>query len=128
MHTVFLEGLELYAYHGVSDEERKIGHRYVADLFLEVEGDATETDRIEGTADYAVAGELTAAVVSMNQVRTLEYLAARIADELLSALPRIRTATVRIGKRLPPTPLVAEIAGVEVVRTRAEAQRPRKLQ
>ncbi|MFZ4509220.1 MAG: dihydroneopterin aldolase, partial [Fimbriimonas sp.] len=46
---VFVTGLDVYAFHGVPDAEREVGHRYRADLTLEVDEDASATDQIDGT-------------------------------------------------------------------------------
>ena len=52
--TVEISGLSLYTHHGVSEAEREIGQRLVIDLRLDVgETDATVTDSIEDTVDYA---------------------------------------------------------------------------
>ncbi len=119
MHTVFVRGLALYAYHGVSDEERRVGHRYLLDISLEVDGSAPESDELDGTVDYAGFGELAAGIVAMSQYRTIEALAARVCDEILRAYGSVQRATVRLEKLLPPASIIADAAGVEVVRFRA---------
>ena len=82
--TIEIGGLSLYTHLGVSEEERKVGQRTVIDLRLDVgESDATLTDRIEDTVDYAEVCQ-TVALVSQQTFRTLERLCAAIADKVLS--------------------------------------------
>ena len=52
--TIEITGLSLYTHHGVGAAEREVGQRLVFDLSFEVgECDATVTDRVEDTVDYA---------------------------------------------------------------------------
>ena len=118
MFTVFLEGLEFYGYHGVPAEERVVGHRYVADLYLEVDGRADTTDHIHDTVDYGAVGVRTLALATDAQAHTLEHLAAHICDNLLADYPMIARVRIRLAKPLPPAPVIAARAGVEVERAR----------
>ena len=47
-----LRGLELHGFHGVLDEERRAGQRFLFDVELEVGEEAARTDRIEDAVDY----------------------------------------------------------------------------
>ena len=77
--TIEIGGLSLYTHLGVSEEERKVGQRTVIDLRLDVgESDATLTDRVEDTVDYAEVCQ-TVALVAQQTFRTLERLCAAIA-------------------------------------------------
>ena len=59
--TIEISGLSLYTRHGVSEAEREVGQRLVLDLRLDVgESDATVTDAIEDTVDYADVCQLVA--------------------------------------------------------------------
>lgn len=121
--TLFLEALEFYAFHGVSDEERAIGHRYRIDLAFGVRCEATETDDVVDTVDY---GDVAQAVVTFgrqSQFRTVERLAAQLGDALLSRYERMEWVRVRVAKRLPPAPVVADLAGVELIRRRVGIER-----
>src|SRR5437762_6939904 len=83
--VVEITGLSLYTHHGVSDAEREIGQRLVVDLRLEVgEVDATVTDLVEETVDYAEVCQSVALVAQQRSYKTLERLCAAIAERLLS--------------------------------------------
>jgi dihydroneopterin aldolase len=59
--TVEIVGLSLYTHHGVGDAEREVGQRLVFDLSFELSDcDATLTDRVEDTVDYAAVCEQVA--------------------------------------------------------------------
>ncbi|MEA2493843.1 MAG: 7,8-dihydroneopterin aldolase/epimerase/oxygenase, partial [Thermoleophilaceae bacterium] len=52
--TIEIVGLSLYTHHGVEAAEREVGQRLVFDLSFDVSDcDATVTDRVEDTIDYA---------------------------------------------------------------------------
>ena len=113
--TIEIVGLSLYTHLGVSEEERKVGQRTVIDLRLDVgESDATLTDRIEDTVDYAEVCQ-TVALVSQQTFRTLERLCAAIADKVLSEYS-VESVWVKAAKPEPPIPLPVEEVAVEVWR------------
>jgi 7,8-dihydroneopterin aldolase/epimerase/oxygenase len=115
MYTVFVQGLEFYAHHGVPDEEQVLGHRYRADIWLEVEGAAPETDDVADTVDYARVCALTLDVSARARYRTVERLCREIGEALLWAFDRIVEARVTIAKLLPPAPVIVAETGVEMV-------------
>ena len=71
---VFVRRLEFYAYHGVPAEERQIGHRYVADLDVEIHDRAGETDMVEDTVDYGALAKRLEVLAAGSQHQTLESL------------------------------------------------------
>lgn len=118
--TIEIAGLSLYTHHGVSGAEREIGQRLLIDLRLDLgESDATVTDRIEDTVDYAEVCQLVALVAQQRSYRTLERLCSAIADRLLSDFD-LDGVWVKIAKPEPPIPLPVEDVSVEVWREAGE--------
>ena len=115
---VELEGLSIYTHHGVSDAEQEIGQRLEFDIRFDVpDCDAVLTDRIEDTIDYSQVADLVTLSATERSYRTLERLAAVIAERLMERYG-CEQVRVRAAKPEPPLPLaIAEIA-VEVVRSR----------
>src|SRR5208282_6928351 len=73
--TIEITGLSLYTNHGVTEAEREVGQRLVLDLRLDLgETDATVTDSIEDTVDYAEVCQLVALIAQQRSHRTLERL------------------------------------------------------
>jgi len=114
VYEVLVEGLQIYAYHGVPDAEREIGHRYLIDLKLEVDGKADQTDDVAETVDYGIAGQIAEETAVKSQFRTVERLARVIADGLLEAFALLQSVEVTVRKPLPPAPILAEAAGVRI--------------
>jgi 7,8-dihydroneopterin aldolase/epimerase/oxygenase len=118
MYTVYVRGLEVYAYHGVPAEERVLGHRYSIDFELIVDGASPDSDSIHDTVDYSEAAKLVESTVLGVQGHTLERLCELVAERLLDTFPAILEATVTIEKPMPPMPLIAAAAGVSLTRSR----------
>jgi dihydroneopterin aldolase len=113
--TVEVAGLSLYTHVGVTEAEREAGQRLVVDLRLDVgECDATLTDRVEDTVDYAEVCQ-TVALVAQGSYRTLERLCAAIADKLLGELG-VQSVWVKVAKPEPPIPLAVDEVAVELWR------------
>jgi dihydroneopterin aldolase len=114
--VVEVSGLSLFTHHGVSEAEREIGQRLVVDLRLEIgEVDATVTDLVEDTVDYAEVCQAVALVAQQRSYRTLERLCAAIAERLLGEFEADRVM-VRCSKPEPPIPLPVEEVSVELWR------------
>lgn len=118
--TIEVSGLSIYTHHGVSEAEREVGQRLVLDLRLELgETDATATDRIEDTVDYAEVCQLVTLIAQQRSHRTLERLCSSIADRLLSDYA-LEGVWVKAAKPEPPIPLPVDEVSVEVWRESAE--------
>jgi 7,8-dihydroneopterin aldolase/epimerase/oxygenase len=118
--TIEISGLSLYTHHGVSEAEREIGQRLLIDLRLDVgETDATVTDRVEDTVDYAEVCQLVALVAQQRSYKTLERLCSAIADRLLGDF-ELEGVWVKASKPEPPIPLPVDDVSVEVWREAGE--------
>jgi dihydroneopterin aldolase len=114
--TIEISGLSLYTHVGVSEAEREVGQRLLLDLRLDVgECDATVTDRIEDTIDYAKVCETVNLVAQQRNYKTLERLCAAIADRLLEQF-ELGAVWVKAAKPEPPLALVVGEVSVEVWR------------
>ncbi len=114
--TIEISGLSLYTHHGVSAAEREVGQRLVLDLRLDVgQTDATVTDSIEDTVDYAEVCQLVALVAQQRSHKTLERLCSSIADRLLADY-ELEGVWVKATKPEPPIPLSVDEVSVEVWR------------
>ena len=118
MLRVFIEDLEFYAYHGVSDEEQAIGHRYIATVSVQASEGAEASDRIKDTVNYATLGLVIQEAAAATKVRTLEHLGSLICDEVLAKFSNVQEVTLKLAKRLPPAPLIAREAGIEITKCR----------
>ena len=98
--TVEIRALELFGHHGVEEDERRDGQRFLYD----VDYDAADvlTDRIEDAVDYRDVISIVERV-SARPFRLLEALAASVADAVVAELPveRVRVRVRKPDVRLP---------------------------
>jgi 7,8-dihydroneopterin aldolase/epimerase/oxygenase len=114
--TIEITGLSLYTHHGVSEAEREVGQRLVIDVRLDLgESDATATDAIEDTVDYAEVCQLIALVAQQRSHKTLERLCSTIANRLLADY-ELEGVWVKASKPEPPIALSVDEVSVEVWR------------
>lgn len=122
MLTVYIRGLEFYAYHGVPAEERVIGHRYRVDVELRVTASATMSDQISGTVDYGDVAMFIVKQAQGVQVNTLERLGHLLTELVMDRYPTVNWMKIKIEKPFPPAPIIAEAVGVELERDRFEIE------
>jgi dihydroneopterin aldolase len=112
--TVEIVGLSLHTHHGVEEAEREVGQRLVFDLSFELaDCDATVTDRVEDTVDYADVCQQVALAAQERSYKTLERLCSAVADRMIDRYGA-ESVTVRATKPEPPIPLPVEEVSVEV--------------
>ncbi len=119
MDTIHLSGLEFYGFHGASDEEQKIGHRYSIDASLHVDTLAAgQTDNLALTVNYAEVATCLLEIGTKTQFRLIEALIEVCAKEVFARFPLVQSLELTISKRLPPMPFIVESVGVTIHRER----------
>jgi 7,8-dihydroneopterin aldolase/epimerase/oxygenase len=96
--TIELMGLVVFGHHGYLEEERRIGQRFLVDLWVDVVGAATESDRIDDTVDYRRLAALVREVFGGEERLLLEGLAGAVADGVIERFPAVARARVRVRK------------------------------
>jgi 7,8-dihydroneopterin aldolase/epimerase/oxygenase len=96
--AIELSGLVVFGHHGYLEEERRLGQRFLVDLWVDVRGDATESDRIEDTVDYRRLAALVREVFGGEERQLLEGLAGAIADGIFQRFPTVERVRVRVRK------------------------------
>lgn len=115
---ILVEGLELSAHIGVTDEERSAAQRVTVNLVLEpTRGFAMLGDDLANSVDYLAVSRAVQALAREHPRQLIETLAQDIAALLLARFP-LRSAVVELRKYiLPDTEFVA-------VRLRRERSTP----
>jgi len=96
--TIELAGLVVFGRHGYLEEERRLGQRFLVDLWVDVRGEATASDRIEDTVDYRRLASLVREVFAGPERLLLEGLAGTIADGILERFAAVERVRVRVRK------------------------------
>lgn len=105
--------IKVYAYHGVSPQERTVGADFYVTVsaLVDVEASAWRDDQLEGTADYSRFVSIARREMAVPS-KLLEHVASRIASAILAECPSVQKVSVTIEKENPP--LGALCAGVSV--------------
>ena len=116
--TIELKDMVVFGHHGYLEEERRLGQRFLVDLWVEVDETAAESDRIEDTVDYRRLATVVHDVFAGPERLLLEGLAGAIADGIVAGFDAVEHVRVRVRKPDVVLDPPVEHAAVVVVRTR----------
>jgi len=112
LDRISLTNMIFYAYHGVSEGERRIGAPYEVDVDLYLDlSRAGKSDNLEHTVDYQAVYETVEFIILEKRYYLLEALAERIAAGILT---RFHPARVVVRVRKPKVQLRGLLDRVEV--------------
>jgi dihydroneopterin aldolase len=117
--TIRLEGLSVYAHHGMVAEERSLGQRFSFDVDVDVpECRACQTDDAADAVAYEAIAAVIVEVATNFRFSLMEALAEAVCMELLAEFPisRVRLA---VSKPAPSIPHALARATVVLERSRA---------
>ncbi len=101
-HTIQIEGIECYAYHGCLTEETKIGGRFLVDITLCLDlTKAIATDDLSQTADYVLIHQIVREQMNITS-KLIEHVAGRILVKIKAAYPQCSQVVVKVTKFNPP--------------------------
>ena len=121
---IFIERLQVYGFHGVHPEERRLGQRFELDLRIETSTRAAGlSDRLEDTVSYSEIARRVKALVEREPKQLLEAVAESVAEAVLAEDGRIAAVTVTLRKpNAPIKDLVFGSVGVTIRRERGEEE------
>lgn len=116
--TVHIDSLRFHGYHGVTEEEQKLGVQLLADITAEYVAGGSDTDDMDNIVSYVDLGQLMIQVSGERNYRTLETLAKDYCDRVMRRWASIRNLEVTIAKPNPPTRIHVDAVGVSCSRSR----------
>jgi len=96
--TIELKSLVLFGHHGYLAEERRLGQRFLVDLWVDVDDAAASSDDIDETVDYRYLASLVREVFAGPERLLLEGLAGAVADAILDRFAAVERVRVRVRK------------------------------
>jgi len=97
-----LNKMKFHAFHGVLEQEKKVGNTFIVDLTLMLDLEkATETDDLKDTINYATIHELIKEEMNIPS-NLLEHVAGRIIKRIKKDFLLIKEIEVRVSKINPP--------------------------
>ena len=111
---IFLRQVRFHAYHGVLEQERRVGNDYVINVVAECDfTHAMLTDELEDTVNYAEIYRVVKEEMAIPS-KLLEHVAGKIGERLFNEFPSLQSLDISIMKVNPPFGADCEGAGVEV--------------
>ena len=97
-----LNDIRIYAYHGVIEQERKVGGWYLLTVSVDYPfTEAMHSDDVTHTLNYASLLDIVKEQMAVPS-RLLEHVASRIADSIAQRFPLTIRIEVAITKETPP--------------------------
>jgi 7,8-dihydroneopterin aldolase/epimerase/oxygenase len=116
---IFVSRLAVFGYHGVRDEEARLGQRFLVSLECVLDLSlAGRTDNHEHSLCYAELTEYTENFVRNKRFRTLEGLAEALCASLFVKFINLHFITARIEKPQAAIPHVFESIAIQIERMR----------
>lgn len=123
LHTldkIAIEGLEVFANHGVFPEENKLGQKFVVSVTLYTDTRrAGETDDLSASIHYGEAAHAIDEFMRVHTFKLIETAAESVAAMLLDRYPGAYGVSVKLEKPWAPVGLPLRTVSVEIERTRA---------
>ncbi len=115
---IVLQGMEVFARHGVLPHEKRIGQRFVIDVSVEADLSAAgRSDSLDQTIDYGRLAVRVHEVASGGPHELIETVAERIADVALQE-PLVTAVDVVVHKPAAPLTVAVQDVRVEIRRER----------
>ena len=101
-HTIEVNGIKIYAYHGCLAEEAKIGGYYIVDISLTTNfGAAALSDELSETVDYVVINQIVAEEMAIRS-NLIEHVGQRIVNQIRKKVSAVFALRVKVIKLSPP--------------------------
>ena len=99
---ISVEGMEFFAFHGCTEDEKKVGIHFEVDVWIDVDVSvAADTDDINDALNYQIVYKIVSE--QMKQTSSLlEHVAGRIKKQLAATFPQSKNITIKISKMNPP--------------------------
>lgn len=116
--TIFIRGLRLHAFHGVMEQEQRVGGLFEVSLRVHYNiNSALESDDLADTLSYADLCQTVTEQMAQPS-KLLEHVAGRIAKAIFGQFPEVSAINVEITKLNPPMGADCAGAGVEAYFTK----------
>lgn len=121
MDTIFINGLEVFAHHGVLPEEKRDGQTFFLDIALDVPIErASVSDDLDDTVNYDEVCRIAHDAMTSHCFDLIERAGGCVCDALLAAFSLIRSVTVTVRKPFAPLCRKVDYVAVRITRQRSE--------
>lgn len=117
MDKIFINDLEFIGYHGVFDEEKKLGQKFIICIELSVNlREAAKKDDLSKTVHYGLVAKTVEKIFFSKKYDLIETLAEEIAEKILLEYKLVEKIKVKIKKPWAPVGLILKDISIEIER------------
>ena len=117
MDQIIVEDLQIYAYHGVYQQENEKGQHFYVSVILDTDTRAAGmADELGLSTNYGVVCRFLHTFLSEHTYKLIETAAERASEALLLQFPHVRQVTMEVKK--PEAPITVPFGSVSVKITR----------
>jgi len=101
-HTIEVNGIKLYVFHGCLPEEGKIGGNYLVDVSLQTDfTEAAITDELIKTVDYVDINKIVKEEMAIRS-KLIEHVGQRIFNRIKKEVQNVDKLKIKVVKICPP--------------------------
>ena len=101
-HTIEVNGIKVYAFHGCLEEEGKIGGNYLVDVMLNTNFSiAAKNDDLTQTIDYVDINKIVCEEMAIRS-KLIEHVGQRIINRIKQKIKNIDFIKIKVTKICPP--------------------------
>ncbi len=120
MDRIVISGLEIFAYHGVNEEEKRDGQLFILDIELFADLTAAKTsDDLADTVNYAAVRKTIERAFTSEKFNLIEKAAKVVCNKVLAEFDAVRKIKLRLKKPNAPMNAVFSYVAVEIAEERA---------
>lgn len=120
MDKIVMKSLAFFGYHGVMEEEEKLGQKFFIDIELYTDlNKAGQSDKVDDTVHYGEVYCVVKDIVENKRFKLIEALADNIAESILNDFTPVQGINVVVRKPEAPVPGIFDYVAVEIRRVRS---------
>lgn len=101
-HTIEVNGIRVYAFHGCLPQEGEIGGNYIVDVSLTTDfSKAADSDQLSDTIDYVLINKIVEEEMAIRS-KLIEHVGQRIIDRIKKESSGLLSLQVKVTKISPP--------------------------
>ena len=114
MTKITLKNMSFHAYHGVLEQEKRIGNTFQVTLTYEVDSTLAEkSDDLNDTINYQNIYDTVKEQMDIPS-QLIEHIARRIYNSVMKKFPQIKSLNIKLSKLSPPLGRKVERVYVEI--------------
>lgn len=101
-HTIEVNGIKIYAFHGCLEEEARIGGNYLVDVMLNTNFlNAADMDDLTQTINYVDINKIVCEEMAIRS-KLIEHVGQRIIQRIKKEIKNITYLKIKVTKICPP--------------------------